>query len=106
MDFLGKHIEGIWHTSIVIFGKEYYFGQTGISVCEPVRYWETSRNKFVISKFLCVKVVVKTAYLHSSPRSFTLSSYSKNIEDKKCYYASNPIVIGHALTNMTKSVKN
>lgn len=24
--FLGKAIEGIWHTGIVVFGKEYYFG--------------------------------------------------------------------------------
>lgn len=26
MMFIGKQIDGIWHTSIVVFGKEYYFG--------------------------------------------------------------------------------
>lgn len=24
--FIGKQIDGIWHTSLVVFGKEYYFG--------------------------------------------------------------------------------
>lgn len=24
--FLGKLIEGIWHTGLVIYGSEYYFG--------------------------------------------------------------------------------
>ncbi|KAK7601806.1 hypothetical protein V9T40_009247 [Parthenolecanium corni] len=33
--YLGKQIEGIWHTSIVVFGREFYFGQNGITACEP-----------------------------------------------------------------------
>ena len=24
--FLGKQIDGIWHTGIVVYGREYYFG--------------------------------------------------------------------------------
>jgi hypothetical protein len=24
--FLGQRIDGIWHTGIVVFGNEYYFG--------------------------------------------------------------------------------
>ena len=24
--FLGKQIDGVWHTSIVVYGVEYYFG--------------------------------------------------------------------------------
>ena len=23
---IGKYIEGIWHTGIVVYGKEFYFG--------------------------------------------------------------------------------
>ncbi|KAI8841868.1 PPPDE putative peptidase domain-containing protein [Chytriomyces cf. hyalinus JEL632] len=30
----GKHIPGIWHTSVVVFGKEVYFGQ-GIAIERP-----------------------------------------------------------------------
>ncbi|XP_055373997.1 uncharacterized protein LOC129607214 isoform X2 [Condylostylus longicornis] len=32
---LGHHIEGIWHTAVVVFGKEYFYGATGIQFCEP-----------------------------------------------------------------------
>ncbi|GAB1597440.1 uncharacterized protein LOC115215647 [Argonauta hians] len=34
---LGKQINGIWHTGIVVFGMEYYFGSDGISYCKPAQ---------------------------------------------------------------------
>ena len=34
MGLVGKQIDGIWHTSVVIFGKEYCFGQ-GVEVMLP-----------------------------------------------------------------------
>jgi len=34
--FAEKNIDGIWHTAIVVFGKEHFFGSNGISICEPV----------------------------------------------------------------------
>ncbi|XP_014782370.1 uncharacterized protein LOC106877851 [Octopus bimaculoides] len=37
MPLLGKQIDGIWHTAIVVFGMEYYFGANGISYCEPAQ---------------------------------------------------------------------
>lgn len=33
--FLGKEIPAIWHTSIVAFGREYFFGGMGIESCGP-----------------------------------------------------------------------
>ncbi len=33
---IGKHIEGVWHTGIVVYNKEYYFGG-GISYDDPGR---------------------------------------------------------------------
>ncbi|XP_053390615.1 uncharacterized protein LOC123563678 [Mercenaria mercenaria] len=34
--FLGKQLEGIWHTGIVVYGKEYFFGgMGGIEWCSP-----------------------------------------------------------------------
>lgn len=33
--FLGKTIDGIWHTGIVAFGDEWYFGNDGINYCPP-----------------------------------------------------------------------
>uniref|UniRef100_A0A6A7G6U8 Desumoylating isopeptidase 1 n=1 Tax=Hirondellea gigas TaxID=1518452 RepID=A0A6A7G6U8_9CRUS len=32
--FLGRKIEGLWHTGIVVFGKEYFYGG-GIQCCNP-----------------------------------------------------------------------
>uniref|UniRef100_A0A0X3PIL8 Desumoylating isopeptidase 1 n=2 Tax=Schistocephalus solidus TaxID=70667 RepID=A0A0X3PIL8_SCHSO len=32
---LGKHLEGIWHTAVVVFGSEYFFGVHGVRKCKP-----------------------------------------------------------------------
>ncbi|KAG9338852.1 hypothetical protein JZ751_025292 [Albula glossodonta] len=32
---LGKQLDGIWHTSIVIYGEEFFFGGEGITSCMP-----------------------------------------------------------------------
>ncbi|KAJ8345726.1 hypothetical protein SKAU_G00299190 [Synaphobranchus kaupii] len=32
---LGKQLDGIWHTSIVVYGEEFFFGGVGISSCQP-----------------------------------------------------------------------
>ncbi|XP_053976818.1 uncharacterized protein LOC128885490 isoform X2 [Hylaeus anthracinus] len=32
---IGRHIEGIWHTAIVAYGREYYFGPSGIQTARP-----------------------------------------------------------------------
>lgn len=35
LPLLGKQLDGIWHTSIVIFNREYFFGGGGIESCRP-----------------------------------------------------------------------
>lgn len=32
---IGRHVEGIWHTAIVVYGREYFFGPSGIQSCRP-----------------------------------------------------------------------
>jgi hypothetical protein len=32
---LGKKLEGVWHTGVVVYGKEYFFGSMGIEWCPP-----------------------------------------------------------------------
>lgn len=32
---LGRQIEGIWHTAVVVYGREYFFGSQGITSCAP-----------------------------------------------------------------------
>ena len=35
LPLIGRQIEGIWHTSIVVYGKEYFYGSDGIHNCLP-----------------------------------------------------------------------
>lgn len=39
---LGQHIEGIWHTAIVVYGREFFFGSSGIQSCMPVSTFHIS----------------------------------------------------------------
>ncbi|XP_076544446.1 uncharacterized protein LOC117604894 isoform X3 [Osmia lignaria lignaria] len=32
---IGRHVEGIWHTAIVVYGREYFFGPSGIQSARP-----------------------------------------------------------------------
>lgn len=32
---IGKRIDGVWHTSIVVYGREYFFGSQGVESCNP-----------------------------------------------------------------------
>lgn len=34
---LGKPVDGIWHTSVVVYGKEIFYGSHGITHCDPGR---------------------------------------------------------------------
>ena len=33
--FVGKQIDGIWHTAVVVYGQEYFFGSGGVCSCPP-----------------------------------------------------------------------
>ncbi|CAB3385787.1 Hypothetical predicted protein, partial [Cloeon dipterum] len=32
---LGKHLDGVWHTGIVAYGREYFFGSGGVQSVRP-----------------------------------------------------------------------
>jgi len=32
---IGRPLDGVWHTAVVVYGREYYFGSAGIESCEP-----------------------------------------------------------------------
>lgn len=42
---IGQHVEGIWHTAIVAYGREYFFGPSGIQSARPV-----SISKIILRK--------------------------------------------------------
>ncbi|KAK8763422.1 uncharacterized protein LOC144109401 [Amblyomma americanum] len=57
---LGKQLPGVWHTSIVVRGREYFFGSTGIDCCragktileEPDQVISLGRSELPYSVFL------------------------------------------------------
>ena len=34
LPLLGRRLDGIWHTSVVVYGREYFYGQ-GVSTTAP-----------------------------------------------------------------------
>ncbi|XP_011861408.1 PREDICTED: uncharacterized protein LOC105558384 isoform X2 [Vollenhovia emeryi] len=41
---IGRKLDGIWHTAIVAYGREYFFGPAGIQSIRPSRRWFPSRR--------------------------------------------------------------
>ncbi|XP_039306532.1 uncharacterized protein LOC105207465 isoform X2 [Solenopsis invicta] len=42
---IGRQLDGIWHTAIVAYGREYFFGPAGIQSIRPSRRWFPSRRR-------------------------------------------------------------
>lgn len=38
----GRQLDGVWHTGIVVYGQEFFFGGDGISSCNPVSFLQHS----------------------------------------------------------------
>ena len=66
--FIGKHLEGIWHTSIVVYGKETYYSG---GIC------------FDLPKTTQFGVPVKEIFLgHTEIEPEDFQCYLKDIEDE------------------------
>ncbi|XP_070161105.1 uncharacterized protein [Polyergus mexicanus] len=49
---IGRQLDGIWHTAIVAYGREYFFGPAGINSVRPSRRWSSSRHVRYSSRML------------------------------------------------------
>ena len=85
---VGKPVEGVWHSSIVIFGKEYYF-QGGIAWAppkstpfgNPVKEITIGNTEISEEEFMM--------YLDSIQSAFTFETY--NVFDNNCNHFANTI---------------
>ncbi|KAF5746330.1 putative PPPDE thiol peptidase family protein [Tripterygium wilfordii] len=73
--FLGKVIEGIWHTGIVVYGNEYYFGG-GISQAQAGTTPYGKPIKVVELGITHVPQDVFEMYLHEISPRYTAETYS------------------------------
>lgn len=91
---LGQRIDGIWHTGIVVYGKEYYFGG-GIQVSPWGQFALT--NQLPASQVLDMGTTTKTqvefeSYLRSISSQYTHMTYNlitnncNNFADVICQY--------------------
>eukprot|EP00250_Pteridium_aquilinum_P013551 c21413_g1_i1 orf=381-1244(-) len=73
--FLGKAIDGIWHTGIVVFGNEYYFGG-GIQSCPEGQTPYGRPMKVVDLGYTEVPKEVFEDYLQDISPRYTAQTYS------------------------------
>ena len=53
VDFVGKQLDGVWHTGIVVYDQEFFFGGNGIDSCAPVSIkWNHSLFRHSCKKHL------------------------------------------------------
>nr|CAD7407256.1 unnamed protein product [Timema cristinae] len=55
----GRHVEGVWHTGIVAYGREYFFGMVGVQSCNP------NYRDQLLTKILCPTPVGVTEHGHN-----------------------------------------
>lgn len=47
---IGRHLDGVWHTAIVAYGREYFFGPAGIQSVRPV-------SMHTRTLYACIRVI-------------------------------------------------
>ena len=53
---IGRQVDGIWHTAVVVFGREYFYGSHGISAVPPVSF---------LFDLFCVKILFNRIALYT-----------------------------------------
>ena len=72
--FIGKQIDGIWHTAVCVFGKEYFYG-SGICIVEPKKTPYGYPVKELDFGYTNKTQADLTAYIKSINSQFTMSTY-------------------------------
>uniref|UniRef100_A0A4W2E0F7 palmitoyl-protein hydrolase n=1 Tax=Bos indicus x Bos taurus TaxID=30522 RepID=A0A4W2E0F7_BOBOX len=87
---LGKQLEGIWHTSIVVHKDEFFFGSGGISSCPPGRTLLGPPDSVVDVGSTEVTEEIFLEYLSSLGESL-FRSEAYNIFENNCNTFSNEV---------------
>ncbi|KAL6475266.1 hypothetical protein MHYP_G00163060 [Metynnis hypsauchen] len=87
---LGKQLEGIWHTAIVVHGAEFFFGGQGIASCPPGGTLLGEPNAIVDLGDTEVNVDLFTEYLSSLGES-TYRADSYQLFEHNCNSFSNEV---------------
>lgn len=100
--FLGHVIEGIWHTGIVVYGKEFFYGG-GIQCASPGQTVAGRPMKFHDIGFTHIPEAVFLDFLQEISHRFTPATYS--LLKHNCNDFSNEVALfltGTAIENTSR----
>lgn len=75
MGFLGKQIDGIWHTGLVTYGSEYFYGG-GIQACRPGGSMAGAPGQVIDIGFTRIQPATFHEFLRGVAHRFTAQTYS------------------------------
>ncbi|XP_040885442.1 desumoylating isopeptidase 1b [Toxotes jaculatrix] len=87
---LGKQLDGVWHTAIVVHGKEYFFVGEGINSCSPGGTPLGEPDSIVDLGYTEVPAEIFTEYLTSLAES-TYGGDKYNLFEHNCNTFSNEV---------------
>nr|XP_046233334.1 desumoylating isopeptidase 1b [Scatophagus argus] len=87
---LGRQLDGIWHTAVVVHGKEFFFSGQGINSCSPGGMALGQPDCIVDLGSTEVPAEIFTEYLISLAES-TYRSDKYNLFDHNCNVFSNEV---------------
>lgn len=89
MQLMGRQIDGIWHTSVVVFGKEIFYGQ-GISITPPGKSHLGQPFRIVEMGETAIDEDTFEQYLSEMGQQFTADKY--HLLDFNCNTFSNECI--------------
>lgn len=87
---LGKQLDGIWHTAIVVHGKEFFFVGEGINSCSPGATTMGEPDSIVDLGSTEVPAEIFMEYLNTLSQS-TFGSDKYNLFEHNCNVFSNEV---------------
>lgn len=87
---LGLDIEGIWHTSVEVFGNEYYF-QRGVVFAEPGTTHYGQPQKILEIGVTTLTMEIFHEYIENMQHKYNESSY--NLMMNNCNHFSNDVTL-------------
>ncbi|KAL1660602.1 PPPDE putative peptidase domain-containing protein [Schizophyllum commune] len=89
LQLTGKQIDGIWHTSVVVFGKEIFYGQ-GISVTQPGRSHHGQPLEVIDMGETAIDEETFNEYLEEMRQHYTADKY--HLLDFNCNSFTNDVI--------------
>ncbi|ESO85849.1 hypothetical protein LOTGIDRAFT_87444, partial [Lottia gigantea] len=113
MAFLGKQIDGVWHTGTVVYGEEYYFGGTGgIESCPPCGTILGEPDTIIdmgttqIPKEMFLEYLSQLATSNFKPQDYNLLEHNcNNFSDEVCQFLTGKSIPSH-ITGLPREVLN